>query len=135
MQSRLQVEPAGLTINYFLKAKPKSEVKVQIFKGSMLINEMKGGGDPGLNSVLWNMNARRERTEAEKKAMQGQRQRFGGADMADIPPEYAAQFRSQMDPNYISFAAQEGDYKVVLTVGKGALTTTATILPDIYSQK
>jgi len=59
------------------------------------------------------MNARRERTEAEKKAMQGQRQRFSAADLADLPPEYAAQFRSQMDPNYISFAAQEGDYKVV----------------------
>jgi hypothetical protein len=101
----------------------------------MLINEMKGPAEPGLNSVLWNMNARRERTEAEKKAMQGQRQRFSAADMADLPPEYAAQFRSQMDPNYISFAAQDGDYKVVLTVGKLALTTTATILPDIYSQK
>ena len=128
-------EPAGLNIYYDLKAKPKDEITVRIFKGSMLINELKGPAEPGLNSVLWNMNARRERTEAEKKAMQGQRQRFSAADMADLPPEYAAQFRSQMDPNYISFAAQDGDYKVVLTVGKLALTTTATILPDIYSQK
>ncbi len=123
-------EPAGLTVNYFLKAKPKGAVKLQIFRGSMLIHEIDGPGEAGLNSVLWDMTARRARTEEEKKALQAQRQRMAGIDLSDIPPEYAARFRAQMDPNFISYAAPEGDYTVVLTVGGTQLKTQATILPD-----
>jgi len=126
-------EPVGLTINYYLKAVPKGEVKVQIFKGAMMINEMTGKAEAGLNSVLWNMTARRERTEEEKKAVAGQRQRI--RDMGDVPPEFADRMRAQMDPNFISFAAPDGDYTVVLLVDGRKLTTTASILPDIYSPK
>ncbi len=123
-------EPAGVMINYYLKAKPKGDVMVQIFKGAMLINEIKGTTEAGLNSVMWNLMARRERTEEEKKAGAGQRPRFAGADMGDIPPEFAAQMRAQSDPNFVSFAALDGDYAVVLLVDGRKMTTTASILPD-----
>jgi photosystem II stability/assembly factor-like uncharacterized protein len=128
-------EPSGLSISYFLKTKPKGDVRVRIFKGAALINELKGTAEAGLNRVFWNMTARRARTDAEKKALQGRRQRFTDADLEDFPEEYAAQYRAQMDPNFSSFAAPEGDYTVVLIVDNQTLTTTAAILPDIYSRK
>lgn len=128
-------EPAGMIINYYLKAKPKGDVMVQIFKGAMLINEIKGTAEAGLNSVIWNLMARRERTEEEKTAAAGRRQRFSGADMGDIPPEFAAQMRAQSDPNFVFFAIPDGDYTVVLLADGRKLTTTASILPDPTAAK
>jgi hypothetical protein len=69
------------------------------------------------------MTGRRERTAEEKKAMQEQVRRmqergYGGG----------------MDINYASFPAQEGDYRVVLTVDGKALSGTATILKDFWYQ-
>ena len=134
---RGQSEPAGIVISYFLKAKPKAEILVQIYSGNSMINEIKGPAEEGLNSVLWNMTARRARTEEEKKTAQaqGQRGRFGGGDMGDIPPEFLAQMRAQSDPNFVSFAAPDGDYTVVLVVDGKKYTAKTAILPDIFSAK
>jgi photosystem II stability/assembly factor-like uncharacterized protein len=120
-------EPAALAVNYYLKAAPKADVKIQIFKGNMLINELKGTSNPGLNSVLWNMTQRRERTEAEKKALESQRNRF-----ADMGGEFAAQMRMQMDPNYVFSPAAEGEYKVVLIVDNEQFISWAEILQDLF---
>jgi len=118
-----QSEPTGIVINYYLKAKPKDDIKIQVFKGNLLLSEIKGSTNPGLNSAVWNMTGRRERTAEEKKAMQEQVRRmqergYGGG----------------MDINYASFPAQEGDYRVVLTVDGKALSGTATILKDFWYQ-
>ena len=104
----------------------------------MLVNELKGTANAGLNGVPWNMMVRRERTEAEKKAMQagggrGGRGGFGGGDLgdlADLPPEYLAQMRAQQDPNFVSSAAPDGDYRVVLVVDNLQSTATARIMAD-----
>jgi hypothetical protein len=107
----------------------------------MLINELKGTANSGLNVVPWNMMVRRERTEAEKKAMQagggrGGRGGFGGGmggdlgDLSDLPPEYLAQLRAQQDPNFISSAAPEGDYRIVLVVDNAQSTVMAKIMAD-----
>jgi len=55
-------EPAGMVVYYSLKAKPKGEVTLQVYAGNMLLNEIKGTADVGLNKVFWNMTGRRERT-------------------------------------------------------------------------
>ena len=131
-------EPAGLNLQYWLGAKPQGEVKIQIFKGNMLVNELKGTANPGLNSVAWNLMIRRERTEAEKKALQagggrGGRGGFSAADLGDltdIPQEYLAQMRAQQDPNFVSSAAPDGDYKVVLLVDGVPSTATARLAAD-----
>jgi photosystem II stability/assembly factor-like uncharacterized protein len=113
-------EPPGLAIFYLLKAKPKEGVKVQVFAGTMLLNEIAGSTDVGLNSVTWNMSGRRERTPEEKKAAQeGRRQ---AREMG---------FRgSTGDPNYASFPVQPGDYRIVLTVDGKSFSTTGTVLRD-----
>lgn len=118
-----QSEPAGIVINYYLKAKPKDDIKIQVFKGNLLLNEIRGTANPGLNSAVWNMTGRRERTPEEKKAMQEQARRmqergYGGG----------------MDINYASFPVQEGEYRVVLTADGKTLSGTATILKDFWYQ-
>jgi len=128
-------EPAAVAINYYLKAKPAGEVKVQIYQGNLLINELTGTGNPGLNQVTWNMMKRRARTDEEKKAMAARGAGRGaglpaGVDLSDISPEMLARFRGQQDPNFVSSAAGEGDYKVVLTVDGRQYTGIAKILPD-----
>jgi len=113
-------ETPGLAISYLLKAKPKEAVKVQVFAGSLLLNEIAATSDPGLNTVYWNMTGRRERTQEEKKAAQEGARRaremgYGGA---------------MGDPNFSSFPVQPGDYRVVLTVGGKSQSTTGTVLKD-----
>ena len=129
---RGQSEPAGVVVNYFLKTKPKGEVTVQIVSGETVINEMKGTANEGLNSVVWDMMARRARTEEEKKAAPaaGQRGRFAGGGAGGFQRGGAA-----MDPNFTYFQAAEGDYAVVLIVDGQKYKAKATILPDVFSAK
>ncbi len=113
-------EAPGVPISYTLKAKPKEAVKVRIYAGSLLLNELNGPAEIGLNTVTWNMTGRRERTPDEKKAAQEGARRlramgYGGA---------------AGDPNFASFPVQPGEYKVVLLVDGKSLTTTATVLQD-----
>jgi photosystem II stability/assembly factor-like uncharacterized protein len=113
-------EPSGMAVSYLLKAKPKEGVKVQIYTGSMLLSEITGTSDVGLNTVFWNMTGRRERTAEEKKAAQEGAQRareagFGGAGG---------------DPNYAFFPVQPGEYRISLTVDGRTWATTAVVLRD-----
>ena len=113
-------EAPGVPISYTLKAKPKETVKVQIYAGTLLLNEIAGTAEIGLNIVTWNMTGRRERTPDEKKAAQEGARRiremgYGGAGG---------------DPNFATFPVPPGDYKVALVVDGKTLTTTATVLKD-----
>ena len=113
-------EPAGLAISYLLKSKPKDGPKIQIFAGGMLLNEVAASANVGLNTVYWNMTGRRERTPDEKKAAQEAlrraRERGYGGGMGD--------------PNFATFPAQPGDYRIVLTVDGKSLETVGTVLRD-----
>jgi hypothetical protein len=115
-----QSEAPGVPISYTLKAKPKDAVKVRIYAGTLLLNEIAGTSEIGLNSVVWNMTGRRERTPDEKKAAEAGARRaremgFGGG---------------MGDPNFASFPVQPGEYKVVLAVDGKTYETTATVLKD-----
>lgn len=115
-----QSEPVGLVVNYYLKAKPKGDVKIQVFRGSLLLNELRGTTEPGLNTAVWNMTGRRERTEDEKKAAQEQARRrremgYGGA---------------AGDTTWASFPVPEGEYRFVLLVDGKSLTAHGTVLQD-----
>ncbi len=100
-------EPAGMAIRYYLKARPKGEVKVQILKGEAVVSEIKGTAEAGLNSVTWNM--RRDPSAAEKQTAAARRSRFGGAAGPEAPT---------------------GEYTVALLVDGKKLTAPAVILPD-----
>ncbi|MBP1769906.1 MAG: degQ 2 [Candidatus Aminicenantes bacterium] len=113
-------EPAGVTVSYLLKAKPKEGVKVRIYAGTLLLNEIAGKAEAGLNTVVWNMTGRRERTPEEKEAAQTMARRareagYGGAGG---------------DTGFASFPVQPGEYRVVLDVDGKTLSTTATVLRD-----
>ncbi len=113
-------EAPGVPVYYTLKTKPKDAIKVRIYAGTLLINEIAGPAEIGLNTVTWNMTGRRERTPDEKKAAEAGARRlremgYGGAGG---------------DPNFASFPVQPGDYKAVLVVDGKIQSTTATILKD-----
>jgi len=64
-----QSEPEAAVINYYLRSEISGQVKIKIYQGQMLINELKGTGRAGLNQVLWNLTTRRERTPEEKSRL------------------------------------------------------------------
>jgi hypothetical protein len=113
-------EAPGVPIIYSLKSKPKEAVKVRVYAGTLLLNEIAGPSEVGLNTAVWNMTGRRERTPEEKKAAEAGARRlreagYGGAGG---------------DPNFASFPVQPGEYKIVLVVDGKSLTATATVLKD-----
>ena len=126
-------EPNAVAIDYYLKAKPAGDVNVQIYKGAMLVSEIKGTSDIGLNRVMWDMTIRRAKTDEEKKATQTRASRFAGAgaDFAGMGGDFSAQMRRQMDPNFAYSQAGEGDYKVVLIVDGQQLMGWAKLFQDL----
>jgi photosystem II stability/assembly factor-like uncharacterized protein len=111
-------ETPGFEIYYYLKNKPAGDVKIQIYKGDVLVNEIKGSAEAGLNMAIWDMT--RALTDEEIKARQARGGRFGGGGAA-----FMGGMRGQMGP-----AAGIGDYRVVLLVGNQQLTATARIIAD-----
>jgi len=59
--------PKGIVVNYYLKNRVENGVAVRIFRGSRLVNEYQGSGNPGLNSVEWHLTERIPRTAKEKE--------------------------------------------------------------------
>lgn len=117
-------EPNGIVIYYYLRNNLSTEVKVLVYKGNQIINEMKGSNAPGLHSVVWNMTWRRKRSEKEKKALQERMGRLAEFD-----------FQARIDPEYAYTPAPWGEYKFVLQAGGRELTTTASILQDHWFAK
>ncbi len=107
---RGESEPTGIAINYYLKNKVDGDVKVTVYKGNMVINELKGSSDTGIHSVVWDMTKRRESTSGNQRTQQMRQRmrRFG--------------FRGQVVPL--------GEYRFVLTVGDQTFTKYASILQD-----
>jgi photosystem II stability/assembly factor-like uncharacterized protein len=118
-----QSEPMGIVVNYFLKTRPKDDVRVQVFMGNMLLSEIRGSANPGLNSAVWNMTGRRERTPEEKKALQDEMKRRQNRSFAG---------RGGADVNFASFEAREGEYRFVLVVDGKSYSRLASILTDYW---
>jgi len=76
-------ESNDVAVYYYLKNKAATDVKVSVYQGNVLISEIKGSKDAGINKVLWNMSIRKERSEAEKKRMKAMLKRY--ADMGFSP--------------------------------------------------
>ena len=117
-------EPNGLFIYYYLKNNVKDEVKLAVYRGKMLINEIKGSGSAGINKLVWNMTKRRERTEEEIKQLQERMQRFR-----------AMGFAGEMDPKYAYSPAPSGEYRFVLSVGTRQFEEFGSILEDLWYDK
>ena len=114
--------PAGMPVFYWLK-KPAKEVKVQVYRGQVLINEMTGPSGTGLNKVLWNLTFRKPRTEAEKKEIKERLKRAA---------EYGGRFGRGLDINYEYLPAGEGEYRFVLKVDGREWTAWGALEPDTW---
>jgi hypothetical protein len=117
-------EQTGMAVYYYLKG-PAKDVKLQVFRGRLMINEVKASNSSGLNKVLWNMTFRKERTAEEKKQFQERMKRYA---------EFA-RFMGDIDPNYEFFPAGEGDYRLVLKVDGREWSVDGTILADVWHQR
>jgi len=112
-------EPHGLVLYYHLKEKAAQPVKITVYRGNMVVNEIRGSGNAGINKVVWNMMQRRKRSEAEKKQMRERMERFRQFG-----------FRMNMDINYAQIPAPLGEYRFVLQVDGRSFTRHASILKD-----
>ncbi|RLE02454.1 MAG: hypothetical protein DRJ11_07165, partial [Candidatus Aminicenantes bacterium] len=120
-------EPLGSTIYYYLKNDSKEEVKIAIYRGNLLINELKGSKKAGLNKVLWTWTMRVKRTPEEKKQIEARIKRFKQYGFTPRGPQF--------DVNYKYLPAPEGEYRVVLKVGNRVIMEkTARLLQDYWFQ-
>jgi hypothetical protein len=117
-------EPRAIAVYYYLKDKAEGDIKLTVYQGNMVINEIEAKNEPGINVVFWDMTKRRKRSEEEKKQIQAQIERYSRMG-----------YRVRMDPNYASSPAPLGDYKFVLTVNGKTFTKYASILQDLWYDK
>jgi photosystem II stability/assembly factor-like uncharacterized protein len=116
---RGESEPRGLVINYYLKNPTEADIKLKIFKGSLLINEIKGTNKAGLNRLIWNMTQRKERTPEEKKLIQERMKMY---------ESYG--YNLDIDINYAYEPVSYGEYTFKLCIDKKELTKKSSVLKD-----
>lgn len=141
--------PHGVVVNYYLKEKARGPVKVQIYRGSWLVNEYSGSGEPGLNSVEWYLTERTPRKEDEKKEWdewyaEDEEEYFDyydGHDHFGEPDEEVSVYGRSLEiwihtlkewreRDYQHVRAQPGEYTVKLLVNGKELTGKVNVLQD-----
>jgi hypothetical protein len=121
--------PDGSIINYLLASPAASAPTIRIYDGARLVRELTGTNETGLNTVVWDMDFGRQRTQAEMGARgRGGRGGFGGrgGGGGDDP---------NRRPDEVYSPAPEGTYRVVLVVGGQQLEATAQVLEDHWWDK
>jgi hypothetical protein len=148
--------PHGVMVNYFLANPAQGEVKVQIYRGSWLVNEYVGSGDAGLNSVQWYLTERIPRTVEGKKDWEEWNSEvrteeeyfdyYDGTDHFGEPDEEVSIYGRSMEiwihslpewreRDYKHVRAKPGEYTVKVLVNGRELTGTALILQDQWYDK
>jgi len=149
-------EPHGVMFNYYLKNKIPDGVKISVYNRSTLINELKGPGKAGLNSVMWGMTWRgRKKTPEEiarwdKEVAIGKREPFydyyDNVDFFGDPDEevgitgLSLRTRAAREPGmrgreYVLKRVQPGKYTIKIYVGDKVLTQQCVILQDYWYDK
>ncbi len=99
---------------YYWLGSGAGDVTVEVYQGNMMIAELEGDSDAGMNMVAWDMNRRVERSAAEQAQL---RERAG----------------NRMSENQIRFESAEapiGEYRFVLNVNGQRQEARASILKD-----
>ena len=110
--------PTDMGISYYLKADVSGDLKVRVYDGSRMIAEIDGPKTSGINTVRWNLDARRERIQGE--AMPAGRGGRGGGRGGAAP-----------DPGgFVSSRVEPGQYRVVLSVGGREYAQIAQVMAD-----
>jgi len=116
---RGESEPRGLIINYYMKEPAENDIKLRVFEGNLLINEVKAENKAGLNQVIWNMTKRVERTPEEKKQIQ---------ERIKMYKSYG--YDLDIDVNYAYEPVNCGEYIFKLVINGKELTKKGKILKD-----
>ena len=146
-------EPPGVMINYYLKKEIPGGVIVSVYDGQILLNELDGTGNRGLNSVMWGMTKRgRKRTLEEvakwdKEVATGEREPFydyydtneffGDPDEEVGITGLSLRTRVAWEPGmrgreYVYKRVQPGIYTVKLSVAGKTLVQEAAIMQDYW---
>jgi len=149
-------EPHGVMFNYYLKNKIPDGVIISVYDRSILINELEGPGNAGLNSVMWGMTKRdRKKTPEEiarwdKEVATGERDPFydyyDTVDFFGDPDEevgitgLSLRTRVAREPgmrgrDYVLKRVQPGEYTIKIHVGDKVLTQQSVILQDYWYDK
>lgn len=148
-------ETHGVVINYYLKKHAVDHVKVQVYAGSVMINEISGTPNAGLNSVRWYMTKRRKRTPAEQERferrlpfLEEEEDFYDYYDTVDfhLDPEDEVNalgqslrsrvaYRGPFDKEWLYQRVQPGTYTVKLIVDGLELTEDVRILQDHWYDK
>jgi photosystem II stability/assembly factor-like uncharacterized protein len=110
--------PGDMAVSYYLKADVAGDVKVRVYDGARLVAEMDGPKSAGINTVRWNLQARRERIPGEVAAGGGRRGGGGGGGGQGA------------DPNFVYTEAKVGAYRVVLSAAGREFGQTAVITAE-----
>ena len=148
--------PKGIVVNYYLKNKVKNGITVQIYQGEYLINEYKGSGKPGLNSLEWYLTKRIPRTNEEKKRVAQWIEStmkeelyfdyYDGHDHFENPDEEVSvtgrslgiwvQAQSEWrEVDYKHVRVKPGEYKIKLLANGKEFTKNALVLKDHWYDK
>jgi hypothetical protein len=119
-------KPGDIEISYYLKNDTSADVKVRVYDGSRVISEMDGTKSAGINTVRWNMQARRDRIEGEAAPGGGRGGRGGGGGGGRGGGGGAGAGA----PGPVMTPVSTGDYRVVLVVGGKEYAGVARILSD-----
>jgi len=117
--------PSDVGISYYLKNDVSGDVKVRVYDGSRMISEIDGAKTAGVNTVRWNMQARRDRIDGEAVPGGGRGGRGGGGRAGGGGAGGAA-----AGPAAVMTPVGIGDYRVVLVVGGKEYAGIARILAD-----
>jgi hypothetical protein len=116
--------PTDMGVSYYLRNDVTGDVKIRIYNGSRMIAELDGPKTAGINTVRWNLEARRERIQGEAvptgRGGRGGGRGGGGAGAGETAP----------GGGVVSTPVEPGVYRVVLSAVGRELTQNAMILPD-----
>jgi len=112
-------EPMAISVYYYLKDKVVEAPKLTVYQGNVVIGELSGKTDPGINAILWPMTKAPQRTPEQIKQMEAQQQRMRQMGFGSRG--------GSRDP-----AAPLGEYRFVLTVNGNTFTKYASILQDLW---
>ncbi|HYN10963.1 MAG TPA: hypothetical protein VES67_26510 [Vicinamibacterales bacterium] len=111
--------PTDMGISYYLRSDVTGDLKVRVYNGSRLIAEMDGPKTAGINTVRWNLEARRERVQGEPVPAGGRGGRGGGGGAAQ-----------PAGGGFVSTPVEPGQYRVILSVGGRDYTQTGVVMAD-----
>jgi len=151
-------EPRGVVVNYYLKNKVKSNVKITVYDGARILQEIIGPNNPGFNRVIWPFTWKRKRT-AEEKEMFKETRGIPYDSEAEWGQEYFDYYDQlewygnentevgingqslmtrrhihnwETDPNYKYTRVRPGIYTIMLTAGDEILKKKVLVLKDYW---